>query len=644
MKITAALHRRLHWLNLPGTLLIALLQRTPAVSVVASATNTALVSPVSTVLKAAAATLGALGAVHSLAGATTLSYSPNVSPGVATVGAGKTFLFTVTGAETPPASFTVGGSVPPGMSFSPVNSATPGITVGVVNASTLQLTGTPTAAGQYVIKLQAWEGPNATLISSSIFSYTINVAAAINSAPTITAQPTGTSVSAGGTVVLSAAAAGSPTPTFQWFKNSVALSGQTASTLVISGASPADAGNYTLVATNSLGSAASNIAAVTVTGSTGTAPAFTTQPVGKTIATGSTVVFTTSATGSPAPTYQWRQNGVAISGATLANLVLVGTTAGQAGVYTCVATNSAGAVTSSGATLTVQVTADAGRIDNLSVLTTLAAGEPYFTVGTVIGGAGTSGTKPLLVRAAGPTLGAAPFSIGGTLPDPKLDFFSGQTVVATNDNWGTPVGSGAASATALSAAFTTRQAFPFISTTSKDAAVFNPAIASGSYTVQVSDAGGGTGLVIAELYDNTATAFTATTPRLVNVSVLKMVPTGGLITLGFNIGGSTARTVLIRAMGPTLAPAPFNVPNVMADPKLDLFPAGASTPSASNDNWGGDAQVLTVNNTVTFAPLSATSKDAILLITLAPGGYTVQVSPATGTAGGNVIAEVYEIP
>jgi hypothetical protein len=380
-------------------------------------------------------------------------------------------------------------------------------------------------------------------------------------------------------------------------------------------------------------------------GATVSSPAITTQPLGYNAVAGQTIILNVASTGQGL-TYQWKtlRHGV-IAGATNRQLILSGAATATGESYYCTVANAAGSTDSAIASIPVQTsTTNTGRIDNLSVLTTLAVGEPYFTVGTVIGGAGTSGTKPLLVRSAGPTLGAAPFSIGGTLPDPKLDFFSGQTVIATNDNWGTPAGSGAASATALSAAFNTRQAFPFISTSSKDAAVFNPAIAAGSYTVQVSDTTGANGLVIAELYDNTTATFTATTPHLVNVSVLKNVPTGSLITVGFNIGGTTAKTVLIRAMGPTLGAAPFGVPSVMADPKLDLFPAGASVPSASNDNWGGDTALLAVNNAVTFAPLSATSKDAILLITLPPGGYTVQVSPASGTTGGNVIAEVYEIP
>ena len=78
MSFSAALHRRLHWLNLPGALLIALLQRTPIIRVAATAGDYVLSSTAGNVLKAAATTLGALGAVHSMAGATTLSAStPN---------------------------------------------------------------------------------------------------------------------------------------------------------------------------------------------------------------------------------------------------------------------------------------------------------------------------------------------------------------------------------------------------------------------------------------------------------------------------------------------------------------------------------------------------------------------------------------
>ncbi len=67
-------------------------------------------------------------------------------------------------------------------------------------------------------------------------------------------------------------------------------------------------------------------------------------------------------------------------------------------------------------------------------------------------------------------------------------------IVASNDDWG-----GTAS---LSNAFASVGAFPYSSTTSKDAAVFNQGLAAGNYTVRIS--GSGSGTVIAELYDATS--------------------------------------------------------------------------------------------------------------------------------------------
>lgn len=629
--------RRLQWLNLPATLLIALLQRTPVVRVAATAADYALTSsPLSAVLKSAATMLGALGAVHTLAGATVLSPS-TPSPASATVGTDLTVAFTVTGAQSAAGSWTIGGSVPPGLTFKQLGSTAAGVSSGIVNGATLQMSGTPTTAGSYVISLRAWERTNGAGTSTT-FSYTVNVAAGATVAPAFTTQPTALSALVGGTVTFTAAASGSPTPTYQWYKNGAALSGQTAASLTLSALALTDAATYTVVATNTAGSVTSNPVTLTVTAAV-VAPVITASPTSVVVVPGQTLGLNVTATGT-SPAYQWKSVASgAIAGATGPLLVLKNITAG--GIYYCTVSNSAGSVDSAGAIVAVNSTAtDPARIDNLSVLTSLAAGEGYFTVGTVIGPGSATGTKPILVRAAGPTLGSAPFGISGTLPDPKLDLYAAGTLAASNDNWGTP----ATGVAALSAAFTTRQAFPFISTTSKDAALFLPAATAGSYTMQVSDASGGTGLALVELYDNTTATFTAATPRLVNVSVLKSVPTGSYITIGFTLSGATAKTVLIRAMGPTLAAAPFGLSGTMADPKLDLFPAGATAPSASNDNWGGDTTLLAVNNTVTFAPTATTSKDAVLLVTLPPGGYTVQVSPATGTTGGSVIAEIYEIP
>lgn len=275
------------------------------------------------------------------------------------------------------------------------------------------------------------------------------------------------------------------------------------------------------------------------------------------------------------------------------------------------------------------------RLANLSVLTNVTASDPQFTVGTVLGGAGTSGVKPLLIRAAGPAL--TPLGVGGALADSKLDVFSGSSVVATNDNWG--------GTTSLNSLFTQVGAFGYASGASLDAAVaYSPNVTAppASFTVQVSGVGATTGAVIAELYDATpAATLSATTPRLVNVSVLKQIGSGGILTAGFVIQGVLPKQVLIRAIGPTLALAPFSIGGAISDPKLDLFLG--QTAIASNDNWGGTTSLSSAFSSVGAFALGTASRDAALLVTLFPGNYTAQVSGVAGSSG-LAIVEVYEVP
>jgi hypothetical protein len=126
---------------------------------------------------------------------------------------------------------------------------------------------------------------------------------------------------------------------------------------------------------------------------------------------------------------------------------------------------------------------------------------------------------------------------------------------------------------------------------------------------------------------------------LINVSVQKNV--GSLTTLGFSIAGGTSVKVLVRAIGPGLAP--FNIANRMDDPKLAMYVLGASTPFDTNDNWGGTAALQAAMDATSAFGIDPNSKDAALLETLAPGQYTAQVTPSTGNSG-VAILEVYEVP
>ncbi|MDB6094488.1 MAG: repeat protein, partial [Verrucomicrobia bacterium] len=185
-------------------------------------------------------------------------------------------------------------------------------------------------------------------------------------------------------------------------------------------------------------------------------------------------------------------------------------------------------------------------------------------------------------------------------------------------------------------------AFALPSTTSKDAALVT-SLAGGVYSAKLKGSNNTTGTVLAEIYDANPSTFSASSPRLVNISARATMTNDNPLIAGFVVGGSTAKTLLIRAIGPYLTQ--FFGASAMADPKLDIIPGGASTPLVSNDNWGGSPLITSAGNAVGAFPLSDTpsSKDAVLLVTLDPGIYSAKVLGVNGASGITLI-EVYEIP
>ena len=109
-------------------------------------------------------------------------------------------------------------------------------------------------------------------------------------------------------------------------------------------------------------------------------------------------------------------------------------------------------------------------------------------MGFVVGGAGASGNKSLLLRGMGPSLGA--LGVAEALADPRLALFHDTTELAVNDNWG-----GDATVAALSARL---GAFAFSGPTSKDAALAALPDTDG-YTVQIASADGSQARLVAEL-------------------------------------------------------------------------------------------------------------------------------------------------
>jgi hypothetical protein len=169
----------------------------------------------------------------------------------------------------------------------------------------------------------------------------------------------------------------------------------------------------------------------------------------------------------------------------------------------------------------------------------------------------------------------------------------------------------------------------------------------GNYTSQITGAvvdpiagsATGTGVALAEIYD----ADTGTpSAQLVNISTRAFVGTGSNVLIaGFVIEGSTSQTVLIRAARPTLTP--FGVPNLLADPQLQLFDGNMNL-VASSLGWGGNPLITNAAAAVgAFSWSNPSGSDAAILITLPPGSYTVEVGGRSGDTGVALI-EVYAVP
>jgi len=85
-----------------------------------------------------------------------------------------------------------------------------------------------------------------------------------------------------------------------------------------------------------------------------TAPTITSHPISQTKSVGDSVTFSVTATGDPAPTYQWKKNGGDIPGATSSSYTIPSVVVADGADYTCVATNAGGSATSNAATLSIR--------------------------------------------------------------------------------------------------------------------------------------------------------------------------------------------------------------------------------------------------------------------------------------------------
>lgn len=124
----------------------------------------------------------------------------------------------------------------------------------------------------------------------------------VHEEPSFTANPVTQTVCLNGTLNLTVAVNGEPSPTLQWRKDGVNISGETGTSLTIDPVQAGDAGSYDVVATNSCASATSSPAAITITNP----PVITQQPANQTDCLGESVEFTVAANSGQAPySFAW---------------------------------------------------------------------------------------------------------------------------------------------------------------------------------------------------------------------------------------------------------------------------------------------------------------------------------------------------
>ncbi len=351
--------------------------------------------------------------------------------------------------------------------------------------------------------------------------------------PVITAQPQDGSAVAGGSAVFSVTATGSNLA-YQWRRNGTVLAGATAASLTLTG-SDVVAGTYQVTVTNADGTAVSRAATLTLVsasaagrlvnmsirtgagtgdatlivglglGGAGTSgnKAVLLRAVGPTLAgfgVGGALADPVMTVFQGTTQVESNDDWTASAGATFAGLGAFAFAAGSrdsaiygpdvpSGSYSIQITGKAGATGIAlaeiyDATAASAFTVATPRLVNVSARTHVGTGDNLLIAGFVVGG---STPVRVLIRAVGPTL--AGFGVGGALADPKLDVFSGASVVASNDNWDA----------ATAANFSRVGAFAFAAG-SRDAALV-ATLPPGSYTAQVSGVNSTTGVALVEVYE-----------------------------------------------------------------------------------------------------------------------------------------------
>ena len=259
--------------------------------------------------------------------------------------------------------------------------------------------------------------------------------------------------------------------------------------------------------------------------------------------------------------------------------------------------------------------APTSRLVNLSTRMEVGTGNNVMIGGFIIQG---DQLKKIVLRAIGPSLSSS--GVVGTLQDPKLELHDAAgTLLASNDNWqqsldaGEIIDAGLAPSDPRESALVAR-------------------LAPGNYTAVLSGVNNTTGVGLVESYSLDANASHAA-----NISTRGRVGTANDAMIGgFIVGGRTAKTILVRAGGPSLGASGFT--DVLADPEIELHDSTGQL-IAANDDWMTSLQQ---NEIMATGLQPSDPKEPALVVTIPPGNYTAVVQGANGGSGVGLV-EIYDL-
>ena len=257
----------------------------------------------------------------------------------------------------------------------------------------------------------------------------------------------------------------------------------------------------------------------------------------------------------------------------------------------------------------------------------------------MIGGFIVQGTEPkrVIIRAIGPEL--TQYGVPNALANPTLELHNGTgALIASNNNWTTTIIGGIITSNQVAEI----RASGHAPGDGRESAIIAD-LPPGNYTAIVRGVDNMIGVALAEVYDLNAAADSI----LANISTRAFVQTGDNVMIGgFIVEGTQPKRVIIRAIGPELSAPPFNVPNALANPTLELHDhTGALI--GSNDNWqhtiiGGIITTNQYHDIVNSGHAPSDIRESAIIAELPVGNYTAIVRGVSNTTG-VALVEVYDL-